>query len=582
VPALFHRLSRKKRDALAGSFRKVSSELRDVARQTERDFLDVGGKLQMIVTHARAESETLSSIMESLAGEEGRNLSMALDEVISWASGVRDTGGRGGTLTDLGPVVVAVRAPLEQMRGAARMLRVTGVVTRVESARLGSHASGFVSVADEVARLAADIEGKSDSVLGAVEGLRLLIERTGETVLVAERRQNRDLMQLLTECRVALEELHGRQEQFCAVSMRARAGYERIVDGVGRVVMALQFHDSTRQRLEHVDEALTALATKLELPGSDLGDLAAAVELQAAQVEEARRAFLDSLAKIRADLQAMQLASTELACAARELVAADASGDAESTSGRHFSAVVNTIGEWTESRRLLAAAAGEVAGGCGRVGGFVNDIQAVGTRLLRLALNAQVEAVRLADSGAVMEAVAEGIRGVSHDASGHAQKAGLALVDAEAGVAALAQSLGADAGSAGGRAQAAAACIRTTGAKMEAGAAQTTLLLSTIVDRGEEISTQIASLIAGLTADVLMDRVTGSCLEILTTISRTSGSRLRRSPHPDGTDLMAAAEMYTMQHEREVHAALTGVDVACPPEAGPGPDSSLGSDVEIF
>ena len=53
VPALFHGLSRTKRKALADSCREVSRALRDVSRETERDFLDVGGKLQMIVTHGQ-------------------------------------------------------------------------------------------------------------------------------------------------------------------------------------------------------------------------------------------------------------------------------------------------------------------------------------------------------------------------------------------------------------------------------------------------------------------------------------------------------------------------------------------------
>ena len=117
---------------------------------------------------------------------------------------------------------------------------------------------------------------------------------------------------------------------------------------------------------------------------------------------------------------------------------------------------------------------------------------------------------------------------------------------------------------------------------MEVGTAKTTHLLSSIVDKGEEISAQIASLIAGLTADATMDRVTGSCLETLASIIRTAGSRPRSGPRLEGRDLTAAAEMYTMQNEREVHAALIGVELASGSDVVPTPDDDLGNNVELF
>ena len=409
------------------------------------------------------------------------------------------------SLSNLAPVVAAVRAPVEQLRGAARMLRVSGIVTRVESARLGEHAAGFVSLADEVARLADDIESRSDSVLTAVEGLRGLIERTGQTVLVSERQQNADLLTLLAECRAALDQLHSAQERLCTVSLRAQQGYESIVSDVGQMVMALQFHDSTRQRLEHVDEALSSLCDQLETPGADAGMVAAMAQLQAAQIQEAGSAFIDSVAKVRAELQAIQAASTDLVRAARELSGSN-TGTRSAKQGGHFSAVAVTIGEWSESRRSLAMAAEEVSAVVGGSGPLWEKSRRW-TRLLRLALNAQVEAVRLAESGAVMEAVAEGIRGVSQIASEHAHRAGEALLEAESGVAGFARELGGADGSAHGKAEEAATRIARLGRRMEESIADAGKLLREVVVQGEDLSLQIADLTASLTADSLMESV---------------------------------------------------------------------------
>ncbi len=560
---------------MAALCREVSRELHGLSSVTEQDFLAVGGKLEQIVGHARAAAETTSNLLDALGGEVGTELTAALDEVVDWASGTRDASDHGRALDGLLPVVAAVRAPLSELHGATRMLRVAGVVTRVESARLGEDAAGFASLADEVARLSNDIEEKSESVLAAIEELRRLIGRTRETVLESERRQNQELLRLLQECRTGIEELHQDRERTYLVSLGAQEGYRTIVEEVGRMVMALQFHDSTRQRLEHVEAALTGLAERLESP--EAAAEAAVVKLQSAQLDEASRAFLASVAKIRADLNAVQSSSSSLVGAARRLAGEESGTGVE----RCLAMVASTIEEWSESHRVLVSAAADVARGCARVGAFVSDIQEVGTRLLWLALNAEVEAVRLSKSGGVMEAVAEGIGRVSQEASAHAAKAGAMLTRAESTVSGFARDLSGDDGS-GDRARQAANQIRSLGAQLKERSARAPRLLSAIVKQGEELSVGIHALAEGLDADAQMERVARSCLASLAVVEKEVSARApARTAHTSPGELAAAAELYTMEHEREVHTAVAG-GVLSDSAAVPQLDDELGSNVELF
>lgn len=562
---------------IAAACRAAARALGEGTGETERDFLAVGGKLEAIVIHARSAADAISGPLAALGDASGEAMAGALDEIESWARGLGDTRGQAAGLSGLEPVVAAVRTPLEQLSGAARMLRVTGIVTRVESARLGGHATGFLALADDVGALAADIEERSSVVQVAVEDLRRLLAGTRESVTASEGRQHHNLLRLLEECRAALEDLGRGQERVRAVSARARDGYGRMVEEVGRIVVALQFHDSTRQRLEHVSEALSGLAGHLESGGGTDG-AAALVRLQSAQVAEARRAFVQSVGEIRRDLEEVQETTAELVRAAGEL----GGGEGGPSAAGHAAAAAGSIAGWIEMRRSLGAAAEQVAAGCARIGGFVEEIRGVGMRLLRLALNAEVEAVRLADSGAVMEAVAEGIRGVSQEASGHAEQAGEALSRAEAGVAGFARGLDGDGGQDTGRAREAEARLRQVCAELDERAAAARQLLAAMAGRGAELSGEISALAAGLTADEQMEQACAACLAALAEAARAAEDAPGDDAGKPADSLASVAGLYTMQHEREVHATVAGTSP--PPAAGEAEAcaSALGDNVELF
>ncbi len=568
-------LSRRHSGRIAAGCRAAARALREGMAGTESDFLAVGGKLEAIVAHARSAAAAIDGPLGTLGGAGGEAMAGALDEVESWARSLGEGGTRAGELRNLDPVVAAVREPLGQLRGAARMLRVTGIVTRVESARLGGAAAGFLALADDVAGLAADIEQKSAQVQTAVDELRGLLADAGKNVAATEGRQHHDLIRLLEACRAGLGDLDGEQERVRAVSSQARAEYGRIVEEVGRIVVALQFHDSTRQRLEHAGEALIGLAERLDA-GGGTGGAATLVRLQSAQIGEARRTFVETVGGIRRDLEAVQSASAELVRTAGEL----GNGDSGTKAAQHVWAAVSSIGDWIETRRALAAAANEVAAGCARTSEYVDEIRDLGIRLLRLALNAEVEAVRLADSGAVMEAVAEGIRGVSQEASRQAEEAGRALSAAETAVAGFTGGL--DGGGAEtARARQAEARLQQVCAELDARTDGAQQLLSAMSGQGAALSREIAALAAGLTADEQMERACAAGLEPLGEAVRLAGDGVPDGGGGSERALASVAELYTMQHEREIHAAVAG---AALPEAGAALDgeSGLSGNVELF
>ena len=583
------RWNRMRRAKVAAALREVNERLDILTRNSERDFLAVGAKLEDILVRARAKAETLTCATDAVSGQQGQTLADTLDEVARWATQATNSADCGTLLEGLSPVVLAVNAPARSLKHTVRTLRVMGVVTRVESARLGSRASDFAALAGQVGGLAAGIDEKSDVILQAVESMGRLLEETRGTAAQLERRQQAELLRLVAECSIGLQELYSQQERVAAVSQSAQDGYQQVVTVVGDVVVALQVHDSTRQRVEHVRAALAQLVEGVSArpPSAGAEALSRAVELQAAQLREARQVFLDSVARIRAELDRLEETVAGFARLAREL-SGDSSPSQASGVEKHYAAVGSAIAEWAESRRGLASVAAKVSEACARMSGFVSEIENVGLRTLWLALNAEVQAVRLAESGAVMESVAEGIREVSQGASANAAGVGQGLREVEAAVGRVASGLG-DERTAAGQVEAMASRINELGASLHRGNAEGQRMLASIADDGNALSREIAALRQSITVDQVMEQESSACLESLEgAVSQARLAARTSAPEHRSVLIGQVAKTYTMHAEREVHdsffaggsqpsKANAEKTAACPNAV-----SELGDNVELF
>ncbi len=586
-------LGRPHRARLAGSLREVSHKLEGLAHSTERDFLAVGGKLEDIVKRARAESGTLASLGGDMGGERGDALTGALDGALKWAKNARQASGSGTAFRELAAAVQAVNAPLADLKNAVRTLRVMGVVAGIESARLGARAAGFAALAGEVGSLAAAIDGKSDAILDTGAVLGRLLDETRARAETLDREQTSGLLLTVTRSAEGFEVLRAERERIAQASRDAQAGYGKVAAGIAGVVEALQFHDATRQRLEHVSAELTQLAAGLDagMAGGAAAVSAQAVRLQAAQLAEAAQSFQTCVGGIQDDLAQLAATVGEFARLARDLLGSAGEADQSLAGGVEgcTAAIGRAIAEWTASRSALAAAAGTVSEACTRMSSFISEIEGVGIRMLWLALNAEIQAVQLAESGAVMGAVAKGIRGVAQDASTNAAAVSAVLRDVEARAGRLSAEFGG--GEAASRdAESVATRIREVDADLRSWGAESGRVLAAIAAGGDALSHEIASLGESITAHQDMASVSSACLDSL---EEAASSAILASG--DRTQAVhAARKSYTMHAEREVHDSFTGAAPA--PEDAPAgssepapeavlasaPGSEFGDNVDLF
>ena len=562
---------------------QVSRRLAGLSKATESDFLAVGKKLQDIHAHFASETESLGNLLGEIGGERARQLGHAFEEATDWAREAEQAKDCGERLAGLAIVARAVYTPVADLQSSLRALRVMNIMTRVESARLGDQAAGFESLARRADEMADGIQRKSAEILAAAGELGSLLGGAAQTLGDMSRSQQAGLVRLSGECSAGIAALRGAHERASQMEDSARAACRGVAGGIANLVVALQSHDSTRQRLEHVQAALN------DLTASQGGDACMAVELQAAQLHEAREAFLTDFGQIVAGLDQLAAQATAAARQAREFGAPG--GATEIAAGaveQRFAEARVRVAAWIASRRTVAEAAGKVERKCADMAGFVCEIEAAGAQMLWVALNAEIQAARLSASGRVMEAVAQGIRRVAQTACTGAAGAGHALRGVEGKAAELTAALGAGSGSVSLGAGEVVGRIDGIMAQLAAQTDARGRLLESLAQSGERMAAEITALRRSIAADRVMKETVAECLDMLASARPRSTRRVEEARSERW--LRKAETGYAMRAERDVHAAFSAAAVSRLPapsnetsgEGGALAGSEFGANVELF
>ncbi|MDB5460268.1 MAG: hypothetical protein JWO72_2009 [Caulobacteraceae bacterium] len=348
---------------------------------------------------------------------------------------------------------------------------------------------------------------------------------------------------------------------------------------VGAALAALQVGDSTRQRIEHVQEALALLAEVDGLAPEPRSRLEACVHgLLAGQLRAAASDFHRDVARIGQNMSGMAVDAGEL-LSLRDLAFGRVDGG-EGFLRRmegHVGEALNLVGQMEGADRTAAAVGGSAAAAGGALSAQVAGLQAIKTDVQQMALNTTLKCTRIGDAGKPLAVIALELRVHAGQLDISARGAMTAL-DALSGASAAlaAPSTGdADADDAGAALCEAASRLRSAG---DAAAAD----LVSLVRLGETV----VGALRGAAARLDLQREIGAILdEAAESLTQMAGADI---PRVDDLGeileglLARIAKRYTMAQERETHRALTeGLQLAATPGA-PEDGSSEALDEVLF
>jgi hypothetical protein len=560
----------------------IIADLEHLNQSTGEAFLEISTTLREISVTAGSISSGLKELTEMISGERGRGafevFQGALDRCRHMESRASE---RNDALESLRGAVAKVGDAFSGIGQASRTLRSLCVLTRIETARLSGASAEFGALADDVQSLA---NSMGTAAAGVLDAAGTLGRRAAGTLAGLARSDAlvKDLSPVIAGVVSGLGAFAEKQARAGVASADLVSQSSEVLAALNNVVTFVQFHDITRQQVEHVIEALKAVSP-------DRGDAAAsrtardALMLQALQLANAAEKFGGAVRHLTDDLGRIVGTVQTMAERGRGLC-----GDARDEQHSFFlkmeqglTALLNAAGGYEKGEAAAGEAAAELQPILSSMQQAAGDAEEVSARMRHLALNARISASRIGDAGAPLEVLSTAMHELVATYGGFTGVVKEALRALFSSVDRLASKRGAAATQAAADQKAGLEAIRATIGDLRS---------------WSEISCDRANGIAGISArlcqqigEARQGLSTGAEFEYVAARARHDLIQLASELGDGGgdhgaVDLEAFAARYTMQSEREVHAAiLAGGESSEAPAAGPGNGSSeFGDGVELF
>ncbi|SFS08340.1 hypothetical protein SAMN05421771_1467 [Granulicella pectinivorans] len=555
---------------------RVADLLDTMNRDTEQDFLRIGGRLMDFLQSAGGIAAEIDGVIRSTAGGGGAEASATLTDALERcrrlvASATADR----SYLTTLRTEAGQVSSIFGGFRQAVASFHVVCTMTRIESARLGGAGDELSSLTDEVLTLARRMQAQVEHVLDAASAVGRQVTQLALSLRGTDQLLDH-LARVVPHVLHSLDAFSAQQEAAATLSTQLAQDSRAISRSMMHAVTSIQFHDITRQQVEHIVAALRHLSAQTvgeQMPESTR----TALNLEATQLVSAGDIFDRSVLRLWHDLEAIAVSVEGMAAKGHALVRDHGDDSAFFLEVKHC---VDAIAEAVTSHRGAEAASQAAARDLGATLTMMNEaaaeIRGLDVQLLRVALNASVRAAHLGARGDTLSVLASTLRELAASADERSRHAALSLRSMDVAVALLVSPRAVEDDA--GLTRTMQTTMETMKAASEQGAARLREVALSASALGEEILAARNRFRAG---DVFAETVS----VCLTQLHRTAEEAVVIGRGVAAADearvLETCARRYTMQSERDIHASLTTGSMAAP-HLVPAGDAELGDDIELF
>jgi methyl-accepting chemotaxis protein len=418
---------------LTGILRGVVQELNAIAGSTEDEFLRLGASLHGFHQRAGDITTTSQDLVNLVSGAEITGGIKSLDRIVERMDYfMRIALGKNeqsySTLSRILEVLDGLDAPLSGFRKINKMLRMLGISTRIESTRLAEGAEGFDNLASDVQQLYVQINEKASSVNERKKELSAVVRQTIARVRSIEAEQRVEVGTMLDHASWSLGVLRDSNVKCTEFATSITTASQDVSGNIADVVMSMQFHDITRQQIEHAGEALADLCSGVERfadpgkgsgnPDGIIGDILAVSELQAAQLTHAASELSTAVENILEKLRGIAGMEESISMEAKEM--AGSADEAGSSFFKEMESNLTSVAAALQSNaaenRSLEVALEGVDATIEEIALFVQSIETIGEEIELIAINAQIKAARTGEEGAALGVLAEAIQRLSLEA----------------------------------------------------------------------------------------------------------------------------------------------------------------------
>ncbi|QJT08288.1 methyl-accepting chemotaxis protein [Oceanidesulfovibrio marinus] len=411
---------------------KLDARLARTIQEREPEFLELGSSLQQYSLQASQLAEETGSLINLTSAEAMDSfrdeLHVELDKMTAlWSKAASDQNVQ--ELTTIHDTVDVLTKTIDEYRRVVRALSMLGISTRIESARLGTEGRGFTTLADDVEKLAKRIVEYSGQIMEKVNDLSEMVEDTLSQTGEMREHQAASSQTIETTIRTNLDSLVQMADKSGVVSRNLEPLSREIASSIGEAVASVQFHDITRQQVEHVEESLQELRdliSEKEWHGNaktdEVRDLVGFVGdvtgLQHSQLINASSSFNTAVVSLQNNLSAIAENVFSLEQNASSITASESGVSTLDAIEAGLKDVMKAMDDFAEQGESIGQIMVRVADTVTEMTHFLEDIEEVGSEIELISLNASVKAAHTGEKGKALGVLASSIQQLSQQAGG--------------------------------------------------------------------------------------------------------------------------------------------------------------------
>jgi hypothetical protein len=569
--------------AWAADVCEVIADLKKLNGATEAGFLAVGGKLIVFLSESRHLHAEIAGLTALVSGDQAQD---ACNSLLSVRRYVLEMQARS---EEIGRAILILRSGAERIRRGfstfgdiATSFRIAAILARIEVAHLATSQQNLQNLADDVLACSDSIGTRAEAVLEVALDFDSKIASTLREFARIEAIQREELPALLQSVDTDVDAFQIRQRESAAISSNLAAELNAVTKELGSVATSIQFHDITRQQVEHVIEALEGIpceGSAASISASNAG----LASLQKAHIQSAAAAFARSMGQVDSDLQGIAVRVGGMADASKRIQGLQ-DGHRRGASGidsmQIQDGMQNQIAAIARAVQELDALAGRsraiiegLEGVRSDLAMAVHEVQSIESQLGRISINAVISANHIGAEGEALIAIARAIQELRIQSEERSHEARTAL---ESMGAALHEFTGIDVPASDNAAVTLLADLKTRVIELQLARSSGVKANAMVADLSARLCAEIQAARHQFDIGPLFAEIASRCCATLEAVAgqpqaaETFDSLAMEAKHH---------ERYTMQAERDVHLAVAAPGASLEAQALQ-PES--GEDVEFF
>ncbi len=547
-------------DSHSGDWREtlgqVVAALDLLNRDTEQDFLSIGGKLGEFIEAVSLISSDVSVFANLISGERTLRTSEALTSALGHSRDmVAHSQQSIETLSGICRGAGRLKGSLAGLKGTVSTFRMLGVLIRIETTRLGSAGVDFIHLADDVKSLATVVE----KVLNTANLLIPSIQTALQSVGGLEEGLAKELPAVVSKVQTSFATFRQLQNTAHNSAVRLMTEYDAASSAFKNLMVSLQFHDITRQQIEHVVHILRRLY--FEYAGEDDLDpsTAAIVQLQSSQLADAAEKFAAAVASITHSLDEIITQVLAMADEGRTLcgLSADDKDSCFLQLEQGCSAILTSLSLCAKAEAATRSSSSNLSAEIGQLRTSIQEIQAIEKQIRRMGMNARIQAIQTGAVGNALGVLAAGMQQLALESS----QRSMSLIEGLGSMGEAASQLSghgnptseSEGSGQGGYLEGMRVAIAELHSN-ERSFAQ----IAQVIARGERLHEDLSATRRRFSVGVRFAEAIGRVQEMLGKIAAPNPFGLSRDgAQTSDRGLANLVSHYTMQAERDVHESLT-------------------------